>query len=110
MRYLLSFFIVFLGFSSAQTTFCTTSAVPPILRAEGLAERIGDIKLLCNGAPSTSLTGNFTFILSATVTNRLAANNTLTGIAFTVDSGSGPQPVMSQPIMVNQSSLVFNGA
>lgn len=110
MRFLFLFFVLSLGFSFAQTTFCTTSAVPPIVRAEGLAERIGDIKLLCNGAPNGSLTGNFTIIVSATITNRLSANNTLTGIAFTVDSGAGPQPVLPQPILVNQNSLVFNGA
>jgi uncharacterized protein (TIGR03437 family) len=98
------------GVSSAQTTFCTTSAVPPLLRAEGLAERVGDIQLLCTGAPNVTLTGNFTFVLSVTVTNRLSSTNTLTGIVFTVDSGAGPQPVLVEPIMVNQNSLVFNGA
>lgn len=97
------------GFVFAQTTFCTTSAVPPIVRAEGITERVGDIQLSCTGAPNGTLTGNFTFILSATVTNRLSSGNTLTGIVFTIDSGSGPQPVLVQPTMVNQNSLVFDG-
>jgi uncharacterized protein (TIGR03437 family) len=97
------------GFVFAQNTFCTTSAVPPLVRAEGLAERVGDIRMSCTGAPNGTLTGNFTFILSATVTNRLSSGNTLTGIVFTVDSGSGPQPVLVQPTMVNPNSLVFNG-
>jgi uncharacterized protein (TIGR03437 family) len=110
MRYLLLLSVFSIGLLPAQTTFCTTSAVPPLLRAEGLAERVGDIQLLCTGAPNGSLTGNFTFVLSATVTNRLSNNNTLTGVVFTVDSGSGPQPVLVQPLMVNQNSLVFNGA
>jgi uncharacterized protein (TIGR03437 family) len=97
------------GLVFAQTTFCTTSAVPPIVHAEGFTERVGDIRLACTGAPNVTLTGNFTFILTATVTNRLSNGNTLTGIVFTVDSGSGPQPVLVQPLMVNQNSLVFNG-
>jgi uncharacterized protein (TIGR03437 family) len=97
------------GFVFAQTTFCTTSAVPPIVRAEGYAERVGDIRMSCTGAPNGTLTGNFTFILTATITNRLSNGNTLTGIVFTVDSGSGPQPVLVQPTMVNPNSLVFNG-
>src|SRR5437868_2660705 len=110
MRYLLVFFALSSSILSAQTTFCTTSAVPPIVRAEGLAERVGDIQLLCTGAPNGSLTGNFTIVLSATITNRISPGNTLTGIVFTVDSGAGPQPVLVQPIQVNQFSFVFNGA
>jgi uncharacterized protein (TIGR03437 family) len=79
------------------------------VRAEGIAERVGDIRMACTGAPNGTLTGNFTFILSATVTNRLSSGNTLTGMVFTVDSGSGPQPVLVQPLLVNQNSLVFDG-
>jgi len=97
------------GLVFAQNPFCTTSAVPPIVRAEGFTERVGDIRMSCTGAPNATLTGNFTFILSATVTNRLSNGNTLTGIVFTVDSGSGPQPVLVQPLMVNPNSLVFDG-
>jgi uncharacterized protein (TIGR03437 family) len=97
------------GLLPAQSTFCTTSAVPPLVRAEGLAERIGDIILSCTGAPNAQFTGNFTFNLSAAVTNRLSGTNTLTGIVFTIDSGAGPQPTLVQPIMVNQSTLVFDG-
>jgi uncharacterized protein (TIGR03437 family) len=110
MRFLFLIAVLSAGILPAQTTFCTTSAVPPIVRAEGLAERVGDIQMLCTGAPNGTLAGNFTYVVSATISNRLAPGNTLTGIVFTVDSGSGPQPILVQPLLVNQNSIVFNGA
>ncbi|HLW77553.1 MAG TPA: hypothetical protein VKS01_11220, partial [Bryobacteraceae bacterium] len=79
------------------------------MRTEGLAERVGDILLSCAGAPGTTIAGNFNFILNGTISNRLSAGNTLTGIVFTIDSGAGPQAVTIQPLLLNQFSLVFNG-
>ncbi len=108
MRYFFVLFFLLSGVVSAQTTFCQTGATPPIVRAEGLAERVGDLDFLCVGAPSSQMTGNFTFILNANVTNRISTGSTLTGLVFTVDSGSGPQPVMVQPILQNQFTVVFN--
>ena len=97
------------GSVSAQSNFCVTSAVPPIVRAEGLAERIGDILYTCSGVPNKMLTANFTVALNTNISNRIAAGSTLSGIVFTVDSGSGPQPVPVQPLLVSQNTLVFNG-
>ena len=106
--------IAFLSLAAAnaaysQTTFCTTSAGPPLVRAEGVAERTGDLLINCAGPAGTTITGNFTFILSSPVTNRLSGTNTLAGITFSIDSGSGPQAVAMQPLLVNQFSLVFDG-
>src|SRR5262249_49375043 len=81
----------------------------PVVRSEGLAERVGDILLNCTGGANTTINGNFTFIFSSSVTNRLSNANTLTGIVFTIDSGSGPQAITVQPILVNQFSLAFKG-
>src|ERR1700732_3461788 len=82
-----------------QNATCVTSAVPPIVRAEGLTERIGDILYACTGAPNTTFTGNFSIALNANVTNRISANTTLTGIVLTADNGSGPQAINVQPIL-----------
>src|SRR5579863_311270 len=97
------------GSVSAQSNFCVTSAVPPIVRAEGLAERIGDILYTCSGVPNRMLAANFTVALNTNISNRIATGSTLSGIVFTVDSGSGPQPVLAQPLLVSQNTLVFNG-
>lgn len=83
--------------------------MPPIVRSEGLTERIGDILYTCGGVPNTTFTGNFTIALNTAITNRISAGNTLTGIVFTVDSGSGPQPIMVQPVLSLPNTLVFNG-
>ncbi len=99
------------GLASAQSTIstCVASAVPPLLRSEGLAERIGDLVYHCTGVANTTLTGNFSVQLNTSITNRISSGTTLTGIIFTTDSGSGPQPVTVQPLLVNRNTLVYNG-
>jgi uncharacterized protein (TIGR03437 family) len=97
------------GVLSAQPITCGTSAVPPLLHAEGLAERIGDIQIECTGSPNAVLTLNFAVLTNTSISNRLSTGNTLTGIVFTENSGTGPQAVAVQPILINSSTLAFNG-
>jgi uncharacterized protein (TIGR03437 family) len=94
---------------SAQSVLCVTSAVPPIVRFEGLTERTGDIVYTCTANPNTTLTANFSVAMNANITNNISSNNTLTGIVFTADNGSGPQPVLPQPVLTGANSLVYNG-
>ncbi len=64
------------GVAIAQTpatlTTCTATAVPPVVRAEGIAELVGDIVLTCVGgdvnAPASFQT-NFSVALNVNVTN-----------------------------------------
>jgi uncharacterized protein (TIGR03437 family) len=99
-----------LGLANAQTILtCNSIAVPPIVRTEGIAERIGDIVLNCSGgAPAARITGNLSIFLSVNITNRVAGN-TVTDVVFTVDNGSGPQPVNVPGTITGPSSLVYNG-
>ncbi len=83
--------------------------MPPVIRAEGLTERIADVVYTCTGSPNLPLTGNFTVSLNTEISNRLAAGGLLTGVDLTVDSGSGPQAVLIQPLLVSPNSLVYNG-
>jgi len=94
---------------SAQSVLCVTSAVPPIVRFEGLTERTGDIVYTCTANPNTALTANFSVAMNANITNNISGNNTLTGIVFTSDNGNGPQPVLPQPVLSGANSLVYNG-
>src|ERR1017187_8446122 len=108
------FLLVFLlvsstAFLSAQNNLCLSSANPPVVRVEGLAERVGDIVYTCTGIPNSTLTGNFAAGLNVNITNRISTGNTLTGIVFTVDSGSGPQPILVQPLLTSVNTLVYNG-
>src|SRR5258708_17300797 len=94
---------------STSPSTCVASAVPPLVRVEGIAERLGDLVYHCSGLPNIKLTGNFTITLNVGITNRLSTGTTITGIVFTADSGSGPQAVVVQPQLVNRNTLVFNG-
>jgi uncharacterized protein (TIGR03437 family) len=97
------------GVSKASILTCSENAVPPILKGEGIAERTGDIALNCSGgAPGAIVSGNLSIFLNVNITNRLVGG-TLTGIIFTVDNGSGPQPVNVTPILGGPSELIYNG-
>lgn len=92
-------------------TVCTTSATPPIVRSEGLTERIGDLLLTCTGTPGNMVNANVAVILNTPVTNRLSSTTPdgVTGIVFTIDSGSGPQPVLAAPILASRTELAWYG-
>jgi uncharacterized protein (TIGR03437 family) len=96
-------------YGQSANTVCVVSATPAQVRAEGLAERTGQITYDCTGTPNTSIQVNLTIALNANVTNRLSSGNTLTGIVFTIDSGSGPQAVMIPPLLAGPGTLVYNG-
>jgi uncharacterized protein (TIGR03437 family) len=113
MSYLLyplfSLFLVAGAF--AQNLTCNAAAQPPLVRQEGLAERTGDIVLSCSGGPAgAQITGNMTLFLSVNITNRLAPGDTVTGVLFTADNGSGPQTITAPGILTAPSTLVYNGA
>ena len=93
----------------AQPVVCTSSAMPPLIRAEGLAERVGDILLACTGTPGNTLNANITISLNTNVTNRLSSSTALTGLVFTVDNGSGPQPVLTPPLLVGSTAFSYLG-
>ena len=106
------FFLLVFGSAAlvcAQNNLCLSSANPPVVRVEGLAERVGDIVYTCIGIPNSTLTGNFAVGLNVNITNRISAGNTLTGIVFTIDNGSGPQPILVQPLLTTVNTLVYNG-
>ena len=102
-------FFLFRGVGFAQPNSCVTSAVSPIVRAEGLTERIGDIVYNCSGLPNTTVNSNFSISLNTNVSNRLSTNNTLTGLVFTIDTGSGPQPVLATPSLATRNTVAYNG-
>src|SRR5271154_4889896 len=86
---------------------CNPSANPPVVRAEGLTERIGDILMACSGGnPNGHVSGNLTLFANAPVTNRVNGS-TLNGINLTYDNGSGPQPTVPA-MLASPSSIVFN--
>jgi hypothetical protein len=58
---------------TGQPLVCDTNAgVPPVVRAEGHTELVGDIVIVCTGGnPSQAFTANFQLFLNTNVTSRL---------------------------------------
>jgi uncharacterized protein (TIGR03437 family) len=61
--------------SQTGTLVCQTTAVPAVIRAEGVAEQLGDIVISCSGPAARELTGNLTVFLNTTITNRIIASS-----------------------------------
>ena len=102
-------FVLIPGYSETTLT-CVPRTAAFLVRAEGIAERTGDIVLNCSGGvPGSTVTGNLAFFLNVNVTNKLAANNTFTDVFLTVDTGSGPVPVNITPEPDGPFGVTFNG-
>jgi hypothetical protein len=80
---LMALLVVVTGIASAQVfnpLSCTAnSGVPPIARAEGVAEEVGQVVIVCNGGNPTAVgapipTVNVQIFLNTNVTSRLVGN------------------------------------
>jgi hypothetical protein len=88
---------------------CVGTAVTPIVRAEGIAERFGDIVLNCSGAAAANFVGgNLNIFLDVPVTNKLTPDGNA-DVILTVDSGSGPASVGVPARIVGSNQVAFNG-
>jgi len=91
-----------------QVLTCAASATPPVVHAEGITERMGDVSLACSGGvPNTQVSGNLSLFLSVHVTNRVNASNN-PDVSLTVDIGSGPVPISVAPLL-SGNTVAFNG-
>lgn len=85
---------------------CQATAVPTILRIEGLSERVGDMLLNCSGgAPGATIRGELTLIsFHGPITNKLLANGGL-DIVMTANNGSG-ETIVNTPARATASNQV----
>src|ERR1700676_3567127 len=95
------------AFAQGPNVVCVTSGEPLIISSEGLADRVGEIVYDCSGQPGTPVTANLTISLNVNITNRLSTGNTLTGIIFTIDTGSGPQAQKNPPPLMSPRGAGF---
>jgi uncharacterized protein (TIGR03437 family) len=93
--------------ASGAPLLCTPAASPSLLRAEGLAEPVGDIVLSCTGAPGP-VTMSLGVLLSVPVTNRVAADGAI-DVAVTVDTPSGPLSAGAGASLSGISSVSLGG-
>lgn len=108
MFFVLAIAALLLGSSTASAqvgqtplTCIANAGVPPLVRAEGLTELVGDIVLTCTGGnPSAPFLANFQLFLNTNITSRLLANS-LTEALLLIDEplvprsdvpGGGPTP------------------
>jgi uncharacterized protein (TIGR03437 family) len=86
---------------------CAPSAVPTNVRAEGIAERTGDILLSCSGGqPGTQVSGNVVVSVNVNVTNRILGDGT-TDVFLTVNNGLTTTTYNARPYQTG--AVAFNG-
>ncbi len=88
---------------------CLTTTVPPTVRSEGLAERMGDVIIQCSGSiPGAVITGNYAISLPVNITNQIDTSNLTTEAQVLINYGLGntPSPVAG---LVSGNTISFNG-
>ena len=101
-----------IGVQTPAFTCTANAAVPPIVRAEGLTELVGDLTLNCNGGTPTLLgaaipLSNVTVFLNTAVTSRLVGAGGLSEATIMIDephadpgATNGNTPVPDQSVIV----------
>lgn len=87
---------------------CQATAVPTIVRTEGLSERVGDMLLNCSGGtPGGTVRGELTLIsFSGPITNKTLANGGL-DIILTANSGAGEAILNTQAVATAANQVTF---
>jgi uncharacterized protein (TIGR03437 family) len=90
---------------------CVASAVPALVRLEGLAERIGDIVLNCTGGiPNGLVRGDLRVIsFGGNITNKLNSNTNTLDAVLTVNTGSGEMSTGAVPQLRGNNQFDFAG-
>ena len=95
--WLLPIFFAFAFAAHGQVPTCAANATAPSVRAEGFAEQVGDVTIVCSGGVAGSPVSLTVFVtLNVNVTNRLDASGNPTGVSVTLNSGAGAVPVSAQ--------------
>src|SRR5579884_4286666 len=87
---------------------CTTRSQPPLVRFEGLAERVGDVVFDCaGGTPNGQVMLNFALFLNVNFANRIDSSNR-TDISITSDTGSGPVAMSPPAVLVTPREVTID--
>jgi len=96
---------------SGPTFACTANAaVPPVVRAEGLTELVGDLTLNCTGGSPTAAgalipLSNVTVFLNAAVTSRLVGSGSLSEATLMIDEPHAVLGTSNSPVPDTQTPL-----
>ncbi len=96
------------GAAAASVLNCQTTAVAAAVRAEGVAERLGDILLHCSqGTPGAQVRGSLQVFLPVQLTNRVSSTGTVDA-TLTADLGAGQVSVGAVARPTGANSVVFS--
>ena len=88
---------------------CQVASAALQVRAEGRAERVGDITITCQGGtPGQVGRTNLILFLNRPITN-VVSNDTLRDVTVTIDQGIGRRPSGVRAVLQGATSLTFNG-
>jgi len=90
---------------------CVATAVPALVRLEGVAERVGDIILNCaGGTPNGLVRGDIRVIsFGGNITNKLNPDTNTIDAVLTVDLGAGPVSTGATPQVRANNQFDFAG-
>lgn len=101
--------LLFSNPAPAQLLRCAVSAAAPLLRVEGVSERLGEIVFSCSGGtPGAVVNTALSVFLPIPVTNQLSASGTL-DVMTTVDTGAGPVSGGAVARLGGASQVVISG-
>lgn len=111
MRYILLLAALSLQAQSFSPLNCVATAVPALVRIEGLAERVGDISLNCTGGtPNGQVRGDLRVIsFGGNITNKLNPNTSALDAVLTVNTGSGDISTGAIPQVRANNAFDFAG-
>ncbi len=102
--------------ATGQPLVCNTNAgVPPLVRAEGYTELVGDVVLVCTGGnPGQALTANLQLFLNTNITSRLVGSGFSEALLMVDEPGvpraeGGSTPFCLSPTIASNSAPLLTG-
>jgi len=102
------------GMTGEAQTFsalnCAATAVPALVRLEGVTEQVGDIVLNCTGGTPNGLVRGDLRVISfgGNITNKLNPNTNAIDAVLTVNTGSGEMSTGATPVLRAQNQFDFS--
>jgi uncharacterized protein (TIGR03437 family) len=94
----------------AATLHCVISAAPLMVRTEGLAEKVGDIRMRCTaGTPGAIVTAGLAVTLPVSITNRVTGAS-VADAALTADNGGGEGSTGATVTLGSSNTITFSNA
>ena len=110
LRNFLPLSLFFVIAAQAQQLNCVATAVPALIRSEGITERIGDIVLSCSGGqPGASVVAGLTlFSTSTVITNRVSSSGVV-DVVVSLETAAGNQILNTTSTLASAASVNIAG-